>query len=183
MLVELTKDDYPFVAKMMADRLDHEKICGTAFTYPLSVEKYIDYFVTSAGDKNKRLCFKYLCDDVPVGMTSYTRIDRGNDYGHIGLVAIDPMLRGAGHGENMINEILKLGFETHQFNRIDLVVIESNTMGYQFYVNKIGFRDEGLIRDILKVKDGYLSWHSLSMIKSEWANKANQSDAFGAADL
>jgi hypothetical protein len=57
-LVELTEDDYLFVSKMMANRQDHEKICGTAFTYPLSAEKYTDYFVTNAGDKGNRLCFK-----------------------------------------------------------------------------------------------------------------------------
>lgn len=177
MLEPLTEDDFVVVSSWMSDPMDHVKICGNAFAYPLSREQYRSYFIDSAGNAQRRLCFKYSADGQPAGMASFTRIDRKNDYGHIGLVAIAPSLRGAGLGSALLRELLCLGFDRLAFNRIDLVVIESNTMAYEFYTEKIGFRDEGLIRDIIKVGDGYLSWHSLSMLKNEWQQRADRTDA------
>ena len=117
--------------------------------------------------------FRYTDGEKTLGMASFTRIDRKNDYGHIGLVAIDPSLRSTGLGYSMLCELLQMGYDELSFNRIDLVVNESNTKAYDFYTKKIGFRNEGLIRDIIKVADGYLSWHSLSMLRIEWDERAN----------
>lgn len=171
MLKQLTSDDYPLVSNLMSDPVDHEKICGNAFAYPISETQYNDYFVTNAGDKNRRLCFKYSRGGQWLGIANFTHIDRRNDYAHIGIVAIDPSIRGSGYGETMLIELLHKGFDELGFNRIDLVVIESNRGGYQFYTNKIGFTDEGLIRDIIKVNGSYLSWNSLSMLRADWANR------------
>lgn len=170
-LEPLTERDFDAVASWMSDPIDHEKICGNAFAYPLSKEQYQSFFVQGAGDKDRRLCFKYTNSVAPLGMASFTRIDRRNDYGHIGIVAIDPSQRSTGLGASMLRELLRMGFEELAFNRIDLVVIESNSGAYNFYTKKIGFEDEGLIRDIIKVKGCYLSWHSLSMLKNEWNKK------------
>lgn len=172
-LEPLTEHDFETVASWMSDPSDHEKICGSAFTYPLSREQYQSFFIHGAGDKDRRLCFKYTNNGDPVGMASFTRIDRKNDYGHIGIVAIAPSRRSTGLGASMIRELLRMGFEELAFNRIDLVVIESNRGAYDFYTKKIGFKDEGLIRDIIKSQHGYLSWHSLSILQGEWNERAN----------
>lgn len=171
MLEELIHADYDFVSKIMGNPIDHEKICGNAFSFPLQESQYLNYFVNNAGDENERLCFKYSHGGKYLGIVSFTRIDKNNDYGHIGIVAVDSSARGKGYGESMITEMLHKGFEELGFNRIDLVVIESNKSGYRFYTEKMGFKDEGLIRDIIRVNNSYLSWYSLSMLKNEWANK------------
>ena len=170
MLEELNDADYGLVSELMGDPIDHEKICGNAFSFPLQKCQYLEFFVDNAGDENKRLCFKYSHGGKYRGIASFSRIDRNNDYGHIGLVAVDSSERGKGYGENMLTELLDKGFWVLGFNRIDLVVIESNKSAYHFYTEKIGFKDEGLIRDIIKVNNSYLSWHSLSILKNEWAN-------------
>lgn len=172
-LEPLTEHDFETVASWMSDPSDHEKICGNAFAYPLSREQYQNFFIQRAGDKDRRLCFKFTSNGNLLGMASFTRIDRKNDYGHIGMVAIDPSQRSTGVGTSMLMELLRIGFEELAFNRIDLVVIESNSGAYNFYTKKIGFKDEGLIRDIIKIEDGYLSWHSLSILKNEWNERAN----------
>lgn len=174
MLEQLTSNDYPLVSKLMSDPVDHEKICVNVFSYPLSEKQYIEYFVINAGDDNRRLCFKYSHAGKYLGIANFIRIDRRNDYGRIGLVAIDPSARGSGHGEAMLIELLRKGFDELGFNRVELAVIESNRGGYHFYTNKIGFIDEGLIRDIIKVNNSYLSWHSLSILRADWATKALQ---------
>lgn len=173
-LEPLTERDFEAVASWMSDPIDHEKICGNAFDYPLSKEQFITFFVDGASPSKGRLCFKYVADGKPIGMASFTKIDRKNDHGQIAFVATAPSLRSTGLGSVMLNELLALGFDELSFNRIDLVVIESNKKAYQFYTQKMGFRDEGLIRDIIKVGNAYLSWHPLSMLKAEWNKMASK---------
>jgi RimJ/RimL family protein N-acetyltransferase len=167
-LEELQETDFETVARWMSDPVEHERICGNAFSYPLSFEQYCAFFINAARNRDKRLCFKFISSGEPVGMASFTRISRENDYGHIGIVAIDPSKRNLGYGLTMVRALLSFGFNDMQFNRIDLVVIESNIEAYTFYTDKVGFKNEGLIRDIIRVGMRYVSWHSLSMLKSEW---------------
>lgn len=168
MLEPLTKDDYATVLSWIATPSDHAKVCGSLFAYPLSEAQYSSYFVDNARDPDKRCCFKYIHHGATAGMASFTRIERADDYGHIGLVTIAPALRGTGIGTSLLQQLLKKGFCEFLFNRIDLVVLESNQQAYKFYTQKLGFKDEGLMRDIIKVQHNYLSWHILSLLKHEW---------------
>ena len=174
MLEPLSKDDFQVVSTWMVNPIDHEKICGNAFAYPLSMDQYLDYFVQNAGVGKNRLCFKYVHDNKAAGMASFTRIDKRNEYGHIGIVAIDPSLRSEGIGSSMLEELISMGFNNLSLNRVDLFVVESNKKAYEFYTRKIGFKDEGLIREIIKVGHEYLSWYSLSILKHEWFNRVNK---------
>lgn len=100
-------------------------------------------------------------------MCSFTRIDWKNDYGHIGLVTVNPEKQSRGIGSAMLRQLMGVGFNEYHFRRIDLVVIQSNRSAYNFYTQKLGFTDEGLIRDIIKTRDGYLSWYCLSLLSDE----------------
>ena len=172
-LKEIEPADYETIAQWLADSANMVKICGTTFDHPLSSDAFIEYFVSKPARDNDRHCFKWVntFSGVIYGMISFTTIDWKNDYGHIGLVAVAPTLRRSGVGTQMIESMLERGFNSYHFNRIDLVVLESNVDAYRFYVNKVGFTDEGLIRDVIKVGNDYLSWHSLSILKQEWKQR------------
>lgn len=168
MLVPLKKDDFQLVSGWLADPEDHFKVCGNAFGYPLQREVFEAFFVESAGNASQRLCFKYCVNDTAIGMVHFTRIDRANDFGHIGVAMVDPQARSAGYGRAMFAALLKLGFEELNFHRIDLNVFESNERALQFYQDAFGFQVEGLARDTVK-KDGvYQGWYTLSLLKHEW---------------
>jgi RimJ/RimL family protein N-acetyltransferase len=77
----------------------------------------------------------------------------------------------------MVEAVLTEGFDGQGFHRIELIVIETNKGAHRFYVNKLGFRDEGLIRDIIKLEQNYLSWYSLSLLADEWRARGRQVDA------
>lgn len=168
MLVPLQKDDYALVSGWLADPEDHFKVCGNAFSYPLKREVFELFFVESAGDPDVRLCFKFCVDGKAVGMVHFTRIDRKNDFGHIGVAMVNPQLRSAGHGKAMFSAILKLGFEELNFHRIDLNVFESNDRALRFYREAFGFQVEGLARDTIKKDGHYQGWYTLSLLKPEW---------------
>ncbi|MGQ4276141.1 GNAT family N-acetyltransferase [Pseudidiomarina sp. E22-M8] len=168
MLVPLQKEDFEVVAGWLADPEDHFKVCGNAFGYPLKREVFDAFFVETAGDPNVRLCFKYCVDGRAVGMVHFTRIDRQNDFGHIGVAMVDPTTRSAGYGRAMFAAILKKGFEELNFHRIDLNVFESNPRALKFYQEAFGFKVEGLARDTIKKDGDYQGWYTLSLLRPEW---------------
>ncbi|WP_157981087.1 GNAT family N-acetyltransferase [Pseudidiomarina insulisalsae] len=168
MLVPLQKEDFELVAGWLADPEDHFKVCGNAFAYPLQREIYDAFFVDMAGDPNLRLCYKYCVDDRPVGMAHFTRIDRKNDFGHIGVAMVAPDARSTGHGRAMFSALLELGFNELKFHRIDLNVFESNARALAFYRRTLGFKVEGLARDTIKKDGAYLGWYTLSLLADEW---------------
>ena len=172
-LKEIEQADYEIVAQWLATPADMVKICGNTFDHPLNNNTFVEYFVHEAKQDKARRCFKWINQSSGMihGMISFTTIDWKNDYGHIGLVAVAPNLRRSGVGTQMVESMLERGFNSYHFNRIDLVVMESNVDAYRFYVNKLGFKDEGLIRDVIKVGNDYLSWHSLSILKHEWKRR------------
>ncbi|RUO55943.1 GNAT family N-acetyltransferase [Pseudidiomarina homiensis] len=168
MLVPLQKDDFELVSGWLADPEDHFKVCGNAFSYPLKREVFELFFVESSGDPDVRLCFKYCVDGKAVGMVHFTRIDRQNDFGHIGVAMVNPQARSAGHGRAMFAALLKLGFDQLNFHRIDLNVFEFNQRALKFYQNAFAFQVEGLARDTIKKDGAYFGWFTLSLLRSEW---------------
>lgn len=170
LLQRLEASDYQVVSRWLATPTDMTKVCANTFKYPLQEDAFVDYFIDQAGREKNRFCYKFVdrVTNIAVGMISFTRIDWKNNYGHLGLVAVDPNARGQGIGKQMVEAVLTEGFNRHQFHRIELIVIETNEGAHRFYVDKLGFRDEGLIRDIVKLDQNYLSWYSLSLLADEW---------------
>ncbi len=169
-LVPIEASDYDTIAGWLSDQRDFVNVCGTAFSYPLDRDAFVEFFVEQAGMEASRLCYKWVERDSRSvrGMVSFSRIDWRNDYGHLGFVAVDPTTRSQGIGSAMIESVISLGFTKHGFHRIDLVVLQSNPRALAFYVNRVGFQHEGLMRDVLKIEGKYVGWHSLSVLKAEW---------------
>lgn len=172
MLRPLETSDYDTVARWLDAPTKFRDVYGTAFDYSLQRDAFIDFCVTGPQSAGDRLCYKWCEHDshIASGTISCTRIDWKNDYGHIGFVAVDSELRSRGIGKAMVEAILTVGFREHGFHRIDLFVLEDNTRAH-FYENDIGFRVEGVMRDIIKRDGRYTSWISLSMLKYDWLHR------------
>jgi RimJ/RimL family protein N-acetyltransferase len=171
-LSETTTDDFGFIGTLVSDEKDFEKIFGSAFSYPLTKDQFEKYFIENAGRNRNRMCFVYRDLRSSFGMINFTRIDWKNDFGHLGMIAIDPLRRSNGIGKAMVQAALAVGFNELKFNRIDLYCIEENVRGYKFYTEKCGFRNEGLARCMYKNNGQYKNWYVLSIIRSEYQKLA-----------
>lgn len=159
------------ISNWLAEPAEMQKICGNAFQYPLTEDVFNNYFVEGPKLNDGRQCFAYEQDGRVVGMCSFTRIDWPNAFGHIGLVAVDPALRGQGVGQQMFAALLHKGFVEHGFHRIDLYVMQGNDGAKRFYSQQFGFQDEGLMREVLKTEQGYTGWYTMSLLTTEWADR------------
>ncbi|MCH8537992.1 MAG: GNAT family N-acetyltransferase [Alkalimonas sp.] len=165
----LQQQDFPVISAWLHDRENMQKVCGNVFDYPLTEAVFTDYFVLGPQETAERQCFAYEGNGQLLGMCSFTRIDWPNSFGHIGLVAVDPALRGQGIGQQMFAALLHKGFVEHGFHRIDLYVMQGNEGAKRFYQQRFGFQDEGLMREVLKTEQGYTGWYTLSLLVTEWS--------------
>lgn len=86
--------------------------------------------------------------------------------GEFGITLGDPEYRGKGYGKDMLITLIKYGFDQLNLNRIWCEVY-SNNEAIDLY-RKIGFKDEGILRQTV-FKDGeYLDSYILGMLKKDY---------------
>jgi RimJ/RimL family protein N-acetyltransferase len=102
------------------------------------------------------------------GCTRLAEISWNDERGQIGWTWIGKKFQGSGLNKAMKYEILKYGFETLGFNRIELKADERNLQSRKA-MEKIGAKYEGTLREHIKIKDGFIrNTVFYSILKSEW---------------
>lgn len=102
------------------------------------------------------------------GCTRIAEISWPDERGQIGWTWIGSKFQGTGLNRAMKYEILKYGFETLGFNRIELKADERNLQSRRA-MEKIGAKYEGTLREHLKIHDGFIrNTVFYSILKSEW---------------
>ncbi|MBX4149174.1 GNAT family N-acetyltransferase [Paenibacillus lautus] len=143
---------------------------GPQFKYPLTTDQLIDY-IDAANDKDTSSKFIYKAVEQNtnqlVGHVSLGNIDRSNRSGRIGKVLINQEHRGKGYGKQIINHVLRIGFEEFNLHRISLGVFDFNTSAIQCYEG-VGFVKEGLLRDSRRYKETYWNLIEMSILEDEW---------------
>jgi UDP-4-amino-4,6-dideoxy-N-acetyl-beta-L-altrosamine N-acetyltransferase len=89
--------------------------------------------------------------------------------GEFGITLGDPDYRGRGYGKDMLLTLIQYGFDELNLNRIWCEVY-SNNDSINLY-RKIGFKDEGCLRQHVYKNGEYLDSHILGMIRSEYLEK------------
>jgi UDP-4-amino-4,6-dideoxy-N-acetyl-beta-L-altrosamine N-acetyltransferase len=86
--------------------------------------------------------------------------------GEFGITLGDPEYRNKGYGKDMLLTLIEYGFNQLNLNRIWCEVYSNNESIHLY--RKIGFKDEGILRQHV-FKDGeYLDSYILGMLKNEY---------------
>jgi RimJ/RimL family protein N-acetyltransferase len=102
------------------------------------------------------------------GSTRLAEISWKDERGQIGWTWIGHEFQGSGLNKAMKFLILKYGFEELNLNRIELKADERNLKSRKA-MKSIGARQEGTLREHMKIHDGYLrNTVFYSFLKSEW---------------
>ena len=75
--------------------------------------------------------------------------------------------KGKGYGKEAIKLLLKFAFEEISTHRFWLDVRMHNTYAIRLYEN-LGFKEEGILRECVKYKDGYVSVKVMSILRREY---------------
>jgi RimJ/RimL family protein N-acetyltransferase len=145
---------------------------GSLFSYPLSRDS-LDWYIEDTNEGLESDAFVYKAVDTETGTTlghvSLGSISRKNRSARISRVLVgNNAERGKGVCQQMINAVLRFGFENLELHRISLGVYDFNTSAIKCY-EKCGFVSEGVQRDVLQYKPN--EWWSLvemSILETEW---------------
>ncbi len=106
-------------------------------------------------------------EERPIGVISLMNISEANDSAELSVIVGHPEDRHQGYGAEAIDAIVRYGFEELGLHRVGLSVFEFNEGAISTY-EKLGFREEGRLRQALK-RDG--TFHDailMSVLGSEW---------------
>ena len=147
---------------------------GSMFNYPLT-EKSLEWYIEDVNEINISDAFIYKAIDTTSGHTvghiSLGGISRKNRSGRISRVLVGGIdNRGRGCCKDMVNAVLKIGFEDLNLHRISLGVYDFNEAAIRCY-QKSGFTIEGTTRDVLLFKGKWWSLVEMSILEDEWKNR------------
>ncbi len=101
-----------------------------------------------------------------IGTCGFAAIDEKNNAAEVGYV-LAPDHWGCGYAAEALKEVLRVGFETLGFNRIEARYMVGNERSRRV-MEKCGMRFEGVRREALYVKDSYRSIGYCSLLKDEF---------------
>ena len=144
---------------------------GSLFSFPLTTAS-LEWYINDTNVPHKSDAFVYKAVDTEtgkvVGHISLGGLSWKNRSARITRVLVGNTAEyGKGICQEMTKAALKIGFEELGLHRISLGVYEDNKAALNCYL-KSGFSIEGVSRDILWVKDCYLSMIEMGILETEW---------------
>lgn len=147
----------------------------TVIRYSMSIfqnmktkEAVLNWLKTILSDqKNLNLGIFTKEGDKCIGYAGISKISNYNRSGEYFIFIGDKAMWGKGISTYVTKEIVRLGFETLDLNRIMLTVSVPNVGGLRSYQNA-GFRQEGIMREAAYRDNEYHDKVLMSILKKEW---------------
>ncbi|MEW9097109.1 MAG: GNAT family protein [Clostridiaceae bacterium] len=145
---------------------------GPWYKHPLTVEQIKEYFSFDTNKKDSdKFIYKIILNETNkmIGTIELGKIDNKNRSGRVGKFFIcNEGVRGKGIGKVALKEVLKIGFDELRLHRISLGVFDFNESAIRCY-EAVGFKKEGLLREVRKSENGYWDLYEMSILEDEWA--------------
>jgi RimJ/RimL family protein N-acetyltransferase len=147
---------------------------GSGFRFPLDRNQLKDHLAHAASANPDR--FIYSATDARTGQVmghgEILGIDRQNRSATLGRILVGPPdARGKGIGEQIVRELLRIAFQELFLHRVALRVCDFNRPAIRCY-RKVGFKSEGLLRDVHRLRNQYWSVHIMSILEDEWRRES-----------
>jgi diamine N-acetyltransferase len=106
-------------------------------------------------------------DGVHIGSIGLEHIDWKNRNAELGISIGDEAYWGQGYGADAIHTLLSLAFQEMNLHRVYLRVDANNARGIGCY-DKVGFRRDGTLREVVFKEGAYHDQHVMSILRSEF---------------
>lgn len=103
----------------------------------------------------------------PIGVISLFSINWRDRCAEVGITIGDPACWGQGYGTDAMRVILDIGFNWYNLHRVDLHVVADNERAIRSY-EKVGFRQEGKLREAVFVDGSYRDLLLMSILGREY---------------
>ncbi len=143
---------------------------GSGFSFPLDRDQLQKHLMQAAQKSPDRLIYSAVDAQTgrAVGHGEILSIDRHHRSATLGRILVGPPdARGQGIGEGIVRELLRIAFQELSLHRVALRVYDFNKAAIHCY-RKVGFQQEGLLRDVHKFGDQYWSVYVMSILEDQW---------------
>lgn len=144
---------------------------GPMYNHPLTLEQLESYFLNEVKKDNSNIyVYKIKLDytDEVIGTVELRITDNDNNIGRVCRFLIgDENNRGKGIGTNALREVLRIGFEDINLEKITLGVFDFNHSAIKCYEN-VGFTKEKFLENARKSSSGYWNLYEMAITKAKW---------------
>lgn len=170
---ELRRSDLPTINAWRADR---ELISRLGATYRYINQEVDERWFNAYMDRRGNTVRCAVCDaeapDQILGLVSLTDIDYTSRSCQLHMMIGDTNQRGKGMGTFAFNEIIRHAFDDLNLNRMEAFILTDNAASLAL-CRKVGFKEEGLLRQYT-FKDGeYRDTVIMSVLREEWKKNGN----------
>jgi RimJ/RimL family protein N-acetyltransferase len=131
---------------------------------PITMESHMEWWNNLNTDRQQRLIF--TVNGARVGFTKFYQIDRRNRNCALGA-DIHKEFRGQGYAKHMWRLMIDHCFYELELHRVSLMYAAFNDIAGRVY-QKIGFREEGRMRESLLREDKYHDMVCMFLLESDW---------------
>lgn len=168
------KRDLPLLLDWINDPDISRMVEGWSF--PLSIEHQERWFESALKDeRNKRFIVESYEDGV-IGLTGLWEIDWHNRHALTALKLGASNIRGKGYGTDAILTLMAYAFTNVNLNRLWGEIIDFNTASYRVYVQKCGWRVEGVFRQHLYREGKYHDQLRVAILRDEFLSLPEATD-------
>jgi RimJ/RimL family protein N-acetyltransferase len=146
-------------------RNDPETLANIFTSEPITVESQLKWLNSP---RKNRLDYVICLKDSkkPIGTVNFTNVDMGNLKAEAGKLLGEKSARGKGLAKEAFIVWISFGFRELGFNRIYIRTMVSNTVNIQLN-KKLGFIEEGVLREDYRAEDGFADVLIMSILKSD----------------
>lgn len=173
MLRELRRSDIPTINSWRADR---ELISRLGAPYRFINEevdeRWFNAYMDRRGNTVRCAVVDTEAPDAILGLVSLTDIDNLNRSCQLHMMIGDKNQRGKGMGTFAFNEIIRHAFDDLNLNRMEAFILADNAASLAV-CSKVGFKQEGLLRQYAFKNGEYKDTVIMSILREEWKKNAD----------
>lgn len=160
--------DSEILRKLINDPYVESKVGGWSF--PVSINQQIEW-IKNLKNRNDSLNLSIVeledSSDICIGMANLVNIDWKNKSAFTGVKLTDSK-RGKGIGKDVVVSIMKYAFDELNLNRLESSIIETNDSSKKLYLEKCGWKLEGIKKEAIYKNGKYNDNLILGITRKEY---------------
>lgn len=162
----MEEEDQELLREMVNDP-EIEKMVG-GYSFPVSKIQQKKWFESNLNSQNNIRLIIETKENGPVGFANIVNIDWKNRSAFHGIKISRNEFRSKGIGTDTVMAVMKYAFEELQLNRLDTTIISYNEPSKRLYINKCGWKVEGIRRKAVFKLNEYHDELILGILKEEY---------------
>lgn len=171
-LREIERDDLPLIVRWRNQPQIWRNFFSRRFLSLAAQEQWFTRYLADESQRHFAVIPKG--QQLPVGLVTLNDIDQINQKAEIGVFIGELNWQGKGIAHDAVKAVMDYAFTELNLRRLQLRVLSTNTRAIRLY-HKLGFLEEGRLREAQFTKGGFIDVLVMGCLKNEWYQNSNQS--------